>query len=77
LKAKGSSFRQETPLTLRNPKVQYRVNKNPATCPNPEPDQSSPRPAILFLDDMLVWKVIAFYAKNRMKPISTASNLSG
>jgi hypothetical protein len=41
--ASRSSASQEIPRDLLNPKVHYRTHK-PATCPYPEPYQSSPYP---------------------------------
>jgi hypothetical protein len=41
--AKTSSATQEIPRILWNPKVHHRIHEH-ATCPYPEPDQSSLRP---------------------------------
>jgi len=38
----GFSASQEIPHILWNPRVHYRSSQAPATCPYPEPDQSSP-----------------------------------
>ena len=42
-------FRANSSLHSMEPECSLQSPKQPATCPYPEPDQSSPRPSILFL----------------------------